>query len=69
MTGKRTILTGENLQVVSYARVTTNCRKSAEGIVVLRAGETRRERRPEQLTVGVKTRLWETQTAPAERGV
>jgi hypothetical protein len=55
MTGKRTFLTGEILQVVPLAIVTTNCRKSAEGIVAMKAGKTQKERRPEQLTVGVKT--------------
>ncbi len=55
--GKEYVLTGEILWVVSLAIVTTNYRKSAEGIVVMTAGETRKEQRPEQLAVGVKSRL------------
>lgn len=55
MTGKKAFLTGEILQVVPLAIVTTNCRKSAEGIVAMTSGETRKEQRPEQVTVGVKS--------------
>ena len=40
MTGKNTFLTGEILQVVPLAIVTTNYRKSAEGIVVMTLRET-----------------------------
>ena len=40
MTGKNTFLIGEVLWVVSSAIVTTNHRKSAEGIVVMTLGET-----------------------------
>lgn len=44
--------------MVPLAIVTTNYRKSADGIVVMIAGETQKEQRPEQLTVGVNNRLW-----------
>ena len=53
MTGKNAFLIGEIPQVASLAIVTTNCGKSAEGIVVMTTGDTRKERRPKQLAVGV----------------
>ncbi len=67
MTGKNAFLTGEILRVVSFAIVTTNRRKSAEGIVVMTAEETWQERRPEQLAVGVSAQLRPEQEASAER--
>lgn len=47
MEGKTALLPGEVLQAVSITVVTTNCKKSAEAIVVLKASESWRERRAE----------------------
>lgn len=47
--GKSASLIGEALQVVSLAIVTTNCRESAEVIVVMIDWETSKERRTEQI--------------------
>ena len=38
----------------SDSRVTTNCEKSAEAIVVMMDGESRTERRAEQLKTSIK---------------